>query len=409
MKIPRVYFFCRNEPGNLQEDVIALAEGFVELGIPFHSNCDYWLQSLDPNDYLFRHNPEVGHADCDIVIVSYTWPYWMNENFKLFQKPLPEGIFRKGRKYVTVYMDNHDGYRTISFEPEYRQFDVVLRAKLNPRAWHPDNMRPWAYGLTNRVIQATAGAPSFKSRTRTLLVNFNASHPYAHSARDLARDHFEPKINRVLPLDRTIDNLSVEPSDPFEALMWLQTRRRFSRSYYQRLKQSQAVACFCGEIIPPMPFHDPERYLVGGNRAKILRALYQMLGWFDPRAPRSIGWDSFRFWEALAAGCAAINIDLKHYGVKLPVMPENGLHYLGVDLARVDQFVERLHDEPSLLESVGDAGRRWAELHYSPRTVALRFLSLFFPEVVDRNSRDAGTFRKTWPPNCDSQNELHAG
>jgi hypothetical protein len=41
---PRVYFFCRNDPGNLLEDVIALAEGLVELGIPFYSNCDYWQQ-----------------------------------------------------------------------------------------------------------------------------------------------------------------------------------------------------------------------------------------------------------------------------------------------------------------------------------------------------------------------------
>ena len=50
--MPRVYFFCGNEQGNLQEDVIALAEGFVELGIPFCGNCEYWLQSTRSNDYL---------------------------------------------------------------------------------------------------------------------------------------------------------------------------------------------------------------------------------------------------------------------------------------------------------------------------------------------------------------------
>src|SRR5262249_8005446 len=108
-------------------------------------------------------------------------------------------------------------------EPEYRQFDLILRSKLNPRAWHPDNMRPWAYGLTNRVIRATADAPPFNSRRKALLINFGASHPYPYRARALSRTRFEPKIEKYMPIDRTIDNLSEEPSDCYEALMW---RRR---------------------------------------------------------------------------------------------------------------------------------------------------------------------------------------
>src|SRR4029077_8511261 len=58
MGLPRVYFFCSDQPGDLQEDVIALAEGFAELGIPFFANCNYWLQSTDPDAYLFRHTPD---------------------------------------------------------------------------------------------------------------------------------------------------------------------------------------------------------------------------------------------------------------------------------------------------------------------------------------------------------------
>ena len=390
MKIPCVYFFCSNDLGNLQEDVIALAEGFRELGVPYYSNCDYWLQSTAPNDYLFTHEPEVTHEDCDVVVISYTWPQWVRmKTFDLVQKPLPTCLFRKGRKYITVYMDNHDGYRTISWEPEYRQFDLILRSKFNPRAWHPENMRPWAYGWTNRVIQATAGGPPFESRRRALLVNFGASHPYRYGARDLARDCLEPKIERLLPVDRTIDDLSIEPSDPYEALMWHQTGGRFSRNYYERLKRTQAVACFCGDIIPSMPFRDPERYLVGGNRARLRRMLYWTLGWFDPRPPRAVGWDSFRFWEALAAGCAAINIDLSRYGVDLPVMPENGTHYLGVDFSRVDDFIDRLREEPCRLERIGGVGKQWAETYYSPKAVAQRFLHLLGLDtpVVDGSNK----------------------
>ncbi len=69
---PRVYFFCRNEAGNLQEDIIALAEGLIKLGVTFYSNCNYWQQSLKANDFLLRHISDVSYEDCDIVVVSYT-------------------------------------------------------------------------------------------------------------------------------------------------------------------------------------------------------------------------------------------------------------------------------------------------------------------------------------------------
>jgi hypothetical protein len=114
MGLPRVYFFCSDQPGDLQEDVIALAEGFAELGIPFFANCNYWLQSTDPDAYLFKHTPDVGPGDCDIVVVSYTFPLWFNrETHETIRKPLPAEIFKKGRLLSTVYMDNWDSYRTI--------------------------------------------------------------------------------------------------------------------------------------------------------------------------------------------------------------------------------------------------------------------------------------------------------
>jgi hypothetical protein len=376
MKTPRVYFYCSNEPGNLQEDVIALAEGLSELGVSFHANCDYWLQSTKPGDYLFRHSLEVRPDDCDIVVVSYTWVQWVRMgDFKLRRRPLPEGLFKPGRRYVTVAMDNHDGYRTVSWEPEFRAFDIVLRSKFNSRAAAPANMRPWAYGWTNRVLEATQGALPFAQRANTLLVNFGASHPYSYGARNLAARRFEPQIDSLLQIDRTRDDLSCVPDDRYAALMWRQTGGRFSRAYYDRLKSTKAVACFCGDIIPPAPKR-PEDYLVGGNRARLRRAIFALLGLFDTRAPRAVGADSFRFWEALAAECAAINLDLEHYGVLLPVMPTNRVHYLGVNFARIAQFVDMLRDDLDLLERIACQGRAWAEVHYSPKAVATRLLAM---------------------------------
>jgi hypothetical protein len=373
----RVYFYCRNEPGNLQEDVITLAEGLQELGIPFSGNCNYWLQSTEPEDYLIKHDPAIVPDDCDVVVVSYTWPSWIRpKTFDLVRRPLPERLFRKGRRYITVYMDSHDGHRTVSWEPEFRQFDLILRSKLNKRAWHPGNMKPWVLGFTRRILSAVEGQLPFKDRRRVALVNFGASHPYPHGTRDEAARKFLPALAEILPLDSTKDDLSIAPGDPYARIMWEQTGMRYSDSYYERLKTSQCVACFCGDLIPPMPWRNPEQYLVGGNKAKLKRLLFEVIGKVDPRPWRAVQWDSFRAWEAWAAGCATINIDLDVYGPVLPVMPENWKHYIGVDLARPQIALERLHDDPGLVEQVAVAGQEWALKNYAPHRMAERMLAL---------------------------------
>ena len=375
MSSPLVYFFCREEEINLQEDVVALAEGLNALGVRHHANTNYWRSSTAPGDYLLRHDPAVTPDDCDVVVVSYTWPSWMHpETYRVDRRPLPEGLFKPGRRYRTVYMDSHDGYRTVSWEPEFRQFDVILRAKLNRRAWHPANMRPWVLGLNNRILDATANALPFANRERTLLVNFGASHPYGHGTRDMASRSFEPRIAPIMAIDRTKDDLSTPPVDAYDALMWRQTGHRFSRAYYERLKRSQASSCFCGDMIPAAPFTNPDQYLAGGGRARVRRALFELIDRFDARPRRALQWDSFRFWETVAAGCAAFNIDLDYYGVSLPVMPTNGEHYIGVRFDAVDETIDRLAAEPGWLERVGAQGRQWALDHYSPRALATRLL-----------------------------------
>jgi hypothetical protein len=371
----RVYFFINQEEGCLQEDVITLAEGLRELGISFHANCNYWQETIEPGSWLFRHDPAVGPDDCDVVIVSFFYPLWIqSKTFKVKTQPLPDGLFKQSRKYKTVYIDSHDGHRTVSWEPEYRQFDLILRTKLNRRAWYPANLRPWTMPLEKRMIDATKNAPEFQKRKKVILVNYGASHPYPHGTRELSAKVFEPKIQKILTIDRTRDDLTTAPTEPYDRLMWVQTGYRFSRSYYERLKNSLAVACFCGEMIPPMPFRNPECYLVGGKKAKLRRLFYEVLGKLDPRPPRSVQWDSFRFWEALAAGCVAFNVDLERYGVVLPVMPENWKHYIGVNLENVDETIERLRADDGCLESIAAAGREWAMKNYSPKKAAERLL-----------------------------------
>lgn len=367
-----VYFYCCNEPGNLQEDVIQLAEGLRELGVPFYSNCDYWRESASSDAYLLTHDPHVSPDDCSVVVVSYTWVQWVRMgDFRQRRQPLPDGLFKQGRKYLTATIDNNDGYYTPAWEPAFRDFDVIFRTKFNRRAWHPSNMRPWAYGLTGRMFHPAAGGPPER---RACLVNFGASHPFAYSTRALSRQRLEPRLTAVLPIDRTTDDLAAPPSDPYDRLMWEQTGGRYSRDYYRRLRASRAVACFCGDIIPGRPFRGAEKYLVGGGRARLRKAAWSILSRLSGSAPRAVGCDSFRFWESLAAGTAAINVDLDHYGVQFPVQPVSGVHYLGVNFDRIEDFIDTLLADPRLLDRVGAAGREWAVTHYTPKAAAARFL-----------------------------------
>ncbi len=376
MSGPRVYFYCCPEANNLQDDIIVLAEGLRELGIPYYASADYWRQSTEPDDYLFRHTPEVQPDDCDVVVLPYTWFNWVLLGApRPIRREVPAGLFKAGRRYRTVYMDTNDGLKTVSWEPAFRPFDLILRTKYCRRAWCPSNLRPWVLGLSNRMLRMTAGAPPFAERRRALLVNFGASHGFPHGARVRAHERFDGPAARLFELDPTRDDLAVAPADPYDRLMWEQTNHRHARPYYERMKRSQAVSCFCGELIPPMPWRDPARYLAGGNKARLRRAWYELLAHFDPRPDRIVQWDSWRFWEALGAGCAAFNLDLERYGALLPVMPENGRHYFGINLERPGPLIERLAEDPGSLERAAAAGREWAIANYAPAPMARRFLA----------------------------------
>lgn len=371
--MPKIYFHCVERQDAYQDDVVVLADGLQQVGAEVFGNCDYWRRSPRADDWLVRHDPRVGPADCDIVVVSSAWSRWIDDDFKIQERNLPEGLFAPNRRYRTAYVDLDDGYATHSWRPEYLAFDAVFRAKYNARCFHPVNQQPWVLGLNTRMLDMTAGAPDWSTRRPEVLINFGASHPYAHSARTLTAPPFLAANRGHFGVDDRRDDLSVPPVDPYDRLMWDQTQHRHSRSYYERLKSAQAIAAFCGELIPPTPFYP--KYLVGGRRARINRAWHDLVARFDPRPARLIQWDSWRFWEGLAAGCLVFNLDLPHYGVRLPVMPEHLVHYVAIRPETAAESFAALAREPGLAERIARQGRAWALEHYSPAALARRFLA----------------------------------
>lgn len=350
-----VYFYCHRQgpPENAayQHLVVCLAEGFSQLGVRYYSSEDYWRTSPDEDDFLLKRSREVMPADCSVVIVS--------SGIKRHDAPLPAGLFHPRRKYITVYLDEED-ILSQELDADLAHFDFVFKAHYNYLCAYPSNFFPIAFGLSNRMLRELKAVPAPDERKRTIVESFRCK----HDLRYIVRERFNPLISRALSIDDTIDDISQAPDDSYGRLMWNQTGRRHNPCYYERLRNSIACSAFGGKFDLSWPRAQWESH-TDSDLSHLL-------------SPILLQWDSWRFWESLAAGCVTFHVNLDEYGVQLPVMPVNWKHYVGIDLYDMGSAVERLIAEPSLLHDISSAGRAWAINNYSPIQVASRFLDTIY-------------------------------
>ena len=361
MKPPKIYFYTTSTEGPpegayFQDLIINLATGFLELGIEFYANYDYWRISPQSSETLLKASKEVTHYDCDIVVLERQY---YEENCCL-----PPGLFTPGRQYQTVYLDCMDGTRTPSWLPEFQDFDFIFKTHYSNHSKYPDNFYPWAFGLSDRVLTELKDEVAWDEKESSLLVNFR-NQKFSHSLRGYIQKSFVPQIANIFPPNTKSDNATDFPQDPYHYLRWAQTGRRHYPNYYQRLKKSTACACFGGFFLGPWYTDTPDR---------LSYYLARLISKFGIKTNRISQWDSWRFWEAMAAGCATFHVDFEKYDFVLPEMPENWRHYIGIDLDNMDDAIARIIEEPELLPRIAAEGRKWAIANYSPKPTAIRFL-----------------------------------
>ncbi len=331
--------------------LVALAEGLRELGVPTCANIDAWRESSEAGETLFRQRPGVRPEDCPVVVMDNCWTY--------HGRPLPDWLADHRRGFRACFFDYEDAYPSISTREPFRRFDFVFRPHWSAAERHPDNFRRWAFGPTGRILRETNRAPAFAGRERRVFV----SHRVAHPLRTRANTRFLEPLARRLPLHRHADDF-VPPEDAYHRLQWHQTGRRHHPAYYEELGRSRAAACFGGKLDgPPLTGISPPR--------SAWRRLRIRLGLTEDRL---VQWDSFRLWEAWCSGAVTLHLDLARHGALLPEMPVNGVHYLGVDLDRPEEAIERLCDDDEGIARIAAAGRSWALEHYHPAAVARRLL-----------------------------------
>jgi hypothetical protein len=358
----KVFFYTTSQEGSaegayFQDLIVNLAEGFQEIGVRYYASNNYWRLAPETDKCLLQFNPNVTHHDCDIVVLERQW---YEEN-----RSLPKDLFDSSRKYITVYLDCLDGLRTYSWLPEFRQFDFIFKSHCNKNIKTPSNIYPWAFGLSSRVLKELASYIPLQEREKRLLVNFR-HRKFNHSLRRFIEKNFIPEIQDFLPIDSSTDDLTVPPQDSYHFLRWTQTGRRHFPDYYRRLRESLACACFGGYFLPPSitDHHDKTSYY-----------LTKLLSKIGLKTNRIGQWDSWRFWESLAAGCVTFHVDFEKYGFEMPISPVNWEHYIGIDLDNIQNSIDRIVEQPEILEKISISGRIWAIENYSPKAVALRFLN----------------------------------
>jgi hypothetical protein len=369
----KVYFFCfpptlrgqgdyRSAFHYYQHGTICLGEGLKTLGVKIFSNVNFWLPSLD-EPFLFSHDPNVTPDDCDIVVINEFW--W--ERHSQFARELfdLDRLLRPDRPHRTVLLDGADDAPTKNFlETGLDRFDYCFKSHLTKSSPSFPNTYPLPFGLSERILRELQNVPAFDRRQHALLVNSQKLLQGEHTLRKYIDKYFLPKIKSIIPLDTT-KKTDAKERGAYHAFQWEQASGRHNPGYYELLLSTTTCSSFGGYFISPFPYHS---WTLAG---RISRRAIAEFGW---KTRRLVQWDSWRFWESLAAGCVPIHLDFDKYGFVLPVMPENWQHYIGIDLDDLDGSIDRIAQNLKRLPEISSAGRSWAHEHYSPVAVARRFL-----------------------------------
>jgi len=333
-----VFFFLPQ--ASLYHLSICIAEGFEELGIPISANHDYYPRPYDENaKLLFRRvfkYSEAGLiiADLDAIDLGLD----PNSVYKLLE---PLNIPRA----ILCSADGGCGY----FEAS-SNFPTFITHK-SKFLKYPGWRIPWAFGLSRDILTKIETAlANGRHRRRSFIRDFRASlnQPVRQSL-DLA---FVPTLSRRFEIDRTVDG-----------------EGRFLLTHYERLVTALGCLAYGGVFVENLSQRREKKFF--GTQADMPIGTQADM---DGPGPFIARWDSWRFWESLAAGCVTVALDLDEYGFELPVKPTNHLHYVGLKLDRLDEAAEFLAQDPDQLQSIGDAGRMWVLQHYAPKPTAIRFI-----------------------------------
>ncbi len=319
-----IYFYFPEK--TISEDIdqyttMIIVSGLSELGVPCFSNVAYAGLIQKP----------VAEARHHFVVLDVTEANYSNVLVDAFAKFEAKGRLIHSRADINSAMITPENVLSLmTHENRFMQFQ-------SPRS-------PWAFGLSDKWIKRHTNDTPFRQRKPVLVRNFRpASAQGLRSALDLS---LLPHLEKHFEIDRTHD----------------------IQGYPSRLANSVGCLAYCGEFQGDLIKNPYFKNLPAYQPLAIHRTFLR-----DPVIAR---WDSWRFWESLAAGCLTFQLNFETYGFALPEMPVPWKHYVPIDLADLRGSVEQLMDRKAEWETIAREGRAWALEHYSPVPTARRFAAI---------------------------------
>ncbi len=305
-----------------------LVEGFLALGVPVKTNAKQ-LTSRPVSMPLHGFDLATIHGEPLTGFAAYLIDISATNTFVPVEGLSP-----------VAYITTSD----ISAFCEVPDPHVLFTAHSSRAAVKPGKRVPIAFGLPQKLIAGTEQTPAMTERRQEAMHSFRPT--LQQGVRALLDLAFVPALERHLPVRR----VNVPPKD-----------------YLQALKETAVCLCYGGDFYSP----------IQGNEwfAKNQPDVAALHAFETLEAAAVLRWDSWRFWEALAAGCIAIHLDFEKYGFDLPVMPEPWVHYVPLDLANLEHAATELWDRRDEWPAIAAQGRAWAIEHYAPAPTAHRVLA----------------------------------
>ena len=327
---------------------ISIAEGFKELDITFYANTIQWYDN-ETGDYLFKPGP----SDFNPDVCIYSTSYFIN---KL-------GTIKDiDTKKYNILLDLDDGYPTVSNSMEFIKFNLVLRTHYSLDYKYNNNVKPWAFGLSNRIINEIDKTLDQQDGD-DVYVNYRVG----FNIRSLSINEMLPVLAKKFTINHFVtDNIDVKTmgnSNPND--YWNQTGRRHNTDYYKQLNKSLLTLTFCGAFEQKEP-----------------KLLYRIKETIEKRIFRSsknfiVGnYDSWRFWESLYSNACPIHLNFDFWNLRFPVQPEEGKHYIGVQNMNFKETAERINSmSKSEIKPITQNGRDFVLENYAPLPTAKRLLN----------------------------------
>jgi hypothetical protein len=361
----KIYFFVQPiEKMGYQHNAIGMAQGLRALGMTFDASADYWREA--DGNLLFKHNPSVDPRDADIVILTEQYITYGDGNF-------PKAFFESRGKKVFIHTGDGMVMQKQMRMAFYKKFDLILTFMYEGIPY-PRNFKPWAYGMTQHMIDLSR--PDLP-KTDKICLNYRNSHSVRQRAQVELWDQLDPQL-----LDTTRESFDwsgLEQSSDYKEFVVWQSAGRHNTAYLERIGHSVATSAFGGDFfIKPTvwgwyPWKFVNYFVDSAASIGRMNNFAKKIGLHTNHTYRVYQWDSWRLWEAFCAKSMAIHVDFEQYRIRLPEMPKNHIHYLGVDLKHPQKALQLLQN-PTQMQEIGEKGYAWAQQHYAPRALAERLL-----------------------------------